>query len=68
LATTLGGKPGWTPVPGSFLKASKPLLEEPLAPFADDLARRVQALGNLIVIEALRRIEHDLGTNYISIR
>jgi hypothetical protein len=68
LATMLGGKPGWTPVPRSFLEAREPLLKEPLAPFADDLPRRVQALGNLIVIEALSCIKHDLGANNISIR
>jgi hypothetical protein len=29
------------------------LVEEPMAPFADDLARQIQAAGNDIVLEAL---------------
>jgi hypothetical protein len=41
---------------------------ESLAPFADDLAGRVQSGGEDLVREALGREEDDLGANYVAIR
>ncbi len=65
---TLGGKAGWTPAPWLLLEAGQTLLEEPLAPLADDLPRQVEARTNLVVRQSIGRIEDDLRSNYVSIR
>lgn len=65
---TLGGKAGWTPAPWLLLEAGQTLLEEPLAPLADDLPRHVEACSNLVVRQSIGRVEDDLCTNYVSIR
>jgi len=41
--------------------------EEPFPPAADDLAPRAEAIGNLIVGEALLSEEHHLGAGYCKI-
>jgi hypothetical protein len=43
-------------------------MEEPLPPLADDLAREIKALSDLIVLEVLSGQQHDPGTNDIAIR
>jgi hypothetical protein len=68
-ATTIpGGKDTRPPLPGKFLQAGDSLLEEALAPLTDDLARRIEALGDLVVAQSLRGIQHDLGPDYVTIR
>src|SRR2546425_8504581 len=59
--TTLGGKAGGPSTPGLFLQPRESLLEEALAPLRDDLARRVEASGDLVVGQSLRGVEDDLG-------
>jgi hypothetical protein len=49
--TTPGGKLGRSAAPGLLLKSGDPFLEEALAPLRNDLARGVQALGDLVVGE-----------------
>jgi hypothetical protein len=41
---------------------------KPLAPFADDLAGRIESSGDDVVRQALGGIEDDLGSDDISIR
>jgi len=41
---------------------------EALAPLADDLARRVQAGPDLVIAEAGRGQQDDLGANDVTIR
>src|SRR6202047_3367282 len=66
--TTLGGKEGGTPAPRLRLQARKSRKGESLAPLADTLARRVQASGDDVVGEALRRKQYDLRSDHIAIR
>jgi hypothetical protein len=63
-----GGKDTWPPLPGEFLQSGHSLLEEPLAPLADDLARRIEALGDLVVAQSPYGIRHDLGSDDVTIR
>src|SRR5680860_545370 len=66
--TTCGGKNRRSSPPGALLEPSQALLEETLAPFADDLAREVQASTDLFVGPSPRRVENDLGSDHIPIR
>jgi hypothetical protein len=66
--TTLGGKAGWTPAAGLLVQPCEALFEEPFAPLADDLTRRIEPCGDLIIAETLGSIEDDLGPHHISIR
>jgi hypothetical protein len=65
---TLGGKTGWTPAARLLVEARQAVLEEAMAPFADDLPRRVQARPDLVVPETGGREEHNLGADNITIR
>jgi hypothetical protein len=68
-ATTIpGGKDTRPPLPGEFLQAGHSLLEEALAPLADDLVRRIEAMGDLVVAQSLCGIQHDLGSDDVTIR
>jgi hypothetical protein len=66
--TTLGGKAGCSPASRLFLKAGHAVFKEAVAPFADDLARRIEAGGDEIVAEALGCQEDDLCADDVSIR
>jgi len=66
--TTLGGKAGWGPASRLFLQTGQALLEEALAPLADDLARRIEPRGDDIVAQALGREQDDLGADDVTIR
>ena len=66
--TTLGGKERWTAAPLSLFEASKPLFEEALAPFADDLSWRVESGSDFVVAETGCGVEHDPGSDDVSIR
>jgi hypothetical protein len=66
--TTLGGKAGWTPAARLLVEAREAVLEEAMAPLADDLSRHIQAGADLVVAEAGGREEHDLGADDITIR
>jgi hypothetical protein len=65
---TLGEKAGWTPAARLLVEAREAVLEETLAPLADDLAWRIHARADLVVAEAGRREKHDLGADDITIR
>jgi hypothetical protein len=66
--TTVGGKAGWTPAPRFLLEAAQAVLEEPVAPLADDLSGRIQSGPDLVVAEAAGGQEHDLGADDVTIR
>src|SRR4026209_1936700 len=66
--TTLGGKAGRPPAPRLFEQPCKTLLEEALAPPADDLAWSIEPGSDLIVAGSLSGVEDDLGPDHISIR
>lgn len=65
---TLGGKAGRSPASGLFLESRQAEIEETLSPFADDLARKVEARCNDVIGETLGSVENDLSANDISIR
>jgi hypothetical protein len=65
---TVGGKVGWTPAPRLLLEAREAVLEEAMAPLADDLSWRIQTSADLVVAQAGGREEHDLGADDITIR
>jgi hypothetical protein len=64
----LGGKAGWTPAARLLVEAREAVATKAMSPLADDLARRVQASTDLVVAEACRGEEHNLGTDDITIR
>jgi hypothetical protein len=65
--TTPGGKAGRPPASGPFLQAGEALLEEALAPLADDLPWRVETGRDLVIAEALGRVKDNFGTDDIAI-
>jgi hypothetical protein len=65
--TTLGGKSGWTTASRPFLQASEALLEEPLAPLADDLPPCVEPGSDLIVAHALGSKQRHLRADDVPI-
>src|SRR5512134_859327 len=66
--TTLGGKAGCPPASRLLVEAGETVAEKALAPFADDLARRIQASGNDVVREPVGREQDELGANDVPIR
>ena len=64
----LGGKAGWTPASGERLKAGQACQMEAFPPFADDLARSIEARSNHVVGEIFRGEKDNLGPNNITIR
>jgi hypothetical protein len=65
--TTLGGKAGWSPASQFLLEAREALVEEPVAPLADNLSRGIQACRNDIVGQARGGQQDQLGAQNISI-
>jgi hypothetical protein len=65
---TLGGKAGRPATPGLFVEPREAPEAEPLAPLADDLPGRVEAVRNDVIAEPLGCEEDDLGTDDIPIR
>src|SRR5688572_2640671 len=66
--TTLGGNAGFTPASRLFLKARQSVFEDTVAPFADDLARHIEAGGDEIVAEPVGGQQDDLRADDVSIR
>lgn len=66
--TTLGGKAGCPPASRLFLKAGQAFVKEAVAPFADDLARRIESGGDDIVAESFGGEQDDLRADDIPIR
>jgi len=67
-ATTRGGKTGRTAPARTLLESREAFSEEALSPFAHHRPRHVQALTDLLVVQALGGEEHDPGTDHVSIR
>jgi hypothetical protein len=65
---TLGGKAGCAPASRLFVEAGEPFAEKPLAPFADDLARRIQAGGNDVVRQPFRSQQDEFGADDVAVR
>jgi hypothetical protein len=65
---TLGGKAGCPPASRRFLKAGHAVFKEAVAPFADDLARRIETGGDDIIAEPLGGEQDNLRADHISIR
>ena len=66
--TSSGGKRPGATRSGTFFQARQALLEESLAPLADDFAPGIQALSDLIVGQALGGVEDHLGADNLKIR
>jgi hypothetical protein len=66
--TTLGGKESRAASTLTLFEPGEALLKEALAPLADDLSRRVQPGGDLVVAELFRSVEHDSRPDDLSIR
>jgi hypothetical protein len=66
--TVSGGKERGSSAAREFLEAREALFKETLPPFANDLSRGIESVGDLIVGEAGSGIEDDLGPDNISIR
>jgi hypothetical protein len=65
---TLGGKAGWSPASRLLLEASETVVEEPVAPLADDLPRGVQPCRDDIVGQSLGGQQDQLRADDVSIR
>jgi len=65
---TVGGKAGCPPATWLLLEASQALVEEALAPLADNLARAVQAGRDDVVGQPLGGEQDQLGADDVSIR
>jgi len=66
--TTLEGKAGCPPAAWLFVKPREAVSEEAVSPLADDLPWRIEACGDLIVAQAGRGEQHDLGADDIAVR
>ncbi len=51
---------------GSFFQASQMLPEEALSPLTDNLADRVKACADDVIVERASGVQHDFGTDHIS--
>ncbi len=67
-ATTSSGENSAPASAIALFESFEAFLEEALAPFADDLATGVQALGDLVVAETLGGEEEEAGSKNIAIR
>jgi hypothetical protein len=66
--TICGGKTRGAATPRAITEAAHSFQKEAFAPLTDDLTVQVQALADLIIVEALRGEEHDLGADDIAVR
>ena len=62
--TSSGGKSPGAAGPWAVFQTGQPFFEESFSPAADDLAPSAEAIGDLIVGEALLGEEHHLGAGY----
>jgi len=65
---TLGEKAGWSPAARLLIEAREALVKEAVAPLADNLPRRIQALRDDIVGEALGGQQDQLRADDVAIR
>jgi hypothetical protein len=66
--TTLGGKAGWAPASRLLLETGEALVEEAVAPLADNLPRSIQARRDDIVGQSVGGQQDQLRADDISIR
>jgi len=66
--TSSGGKSPGASRAGSLLEPRYSISVEALAPLADDLAARIQAHRDLVVVHALGGHQDHLGPNYLEVR
>jgi hypothetical protein len=66
--TTSGGKAGWSPASRFLIEARQAVLEEPLAPLADDLPRGIETGGDELVRERLGREQDQFGADDVTVR
>jgi hypothetical protein len=66
--TTLGGKAGWPPASRLLIEAGEALVEEAVAPLADNLSRRIQAGRDDIVGEPSGCQQDELRADDVAIR
>jgi hypothetical protein len=66
--TTLGAKASRSPAAWLFVEAWESLAIEALAPFADNLARHVEAGRDAVVAKPLAGEKHDLGSGNVALR
>jgi len=66
--TTLGGKAGWAPASRLLIEAGEALVEETVAPLADNLSRGIQARRDDIVGQPPGRQQDELRSDDVSIR
>jgi hypothetical protein len=66
--TTRGGKSGGSASAGKIFQPREPFSKEALAPLAHHRAWRVEALADLLVLDAIGREQGDLGAYHVSIR
>ena len=66
--TRLGGKAGLTPAARLSLQARQSGQRKPLAPLADDLARRIEFGRDEVVGQTFIGKKDDLGADHIAIR
>ena len=66
--TTLGGKAGWAPAARLLIEAGEALVEEAVAPLADNLSWGIQARRDDIVGQASRCQQDELRSDDVPIR
>jgi hypothetical protein len=66
--TTSGGKDRRTTPPGAVLETGEAFGEEALAPLAHDLPGKVEALADLLVLQALGGEEDHLRSHHEIVR
>jgi hypothetical protein len=66
--TTLGGKAGWAPASRLLIEAGETLVEEAVAPLADDLSWGIQPRRDDIVGQPPGCQQDQLGADDVSIR
>jgi hypothetical protein len=59
--STRGGKDGRTSPPWPILKSGKAFLVKAFSPLRDDLARQIELVCNLVIVQVSRREKDDLG-------
>jgi hypothetical protein len=63
-----GGKRARSPAPGLIHQAVQTFVKEAFSPLGDDLTRYIQALGDLLILNACSSQENNLGANNFAIR
>jgi hypothetical protein len=65
--TILGGKTTRSPAPWTILKTGQALLEKSFAPFADNLSRHIDPVGDFFVLKTFGGKKNHFRTQYFKI-